>query len=341
MQGEVNSKPVPEAPTDNDRTWFTAAIVTFTFAVIAFVFAAFWIFAREGPDAVHRAQSFQPFGVAIAAIVTFFTVVWRGVLATKQLNLQAAQLQQQIDQLSQVIRQNDAKENETLVKLLQDGAKFITEDGKKPQVMAGIASLDALISNDQKRQFSNQAMDILAAYYLENYQDENDTVRGARRALNRAADAGVVSTIHAAFTTDVDERYDWPIVRGFASQTYTGGDITKTFLAAIGSEGRKFTEVDFRFCVISLKNYTNCRFRGCEIKSFDPDDIATNSFTSCDFSGCDFDSIVSFDDLRERDLRPGKNFYYSDTPPTYEGEIAWPDILIEKPAADRKGGAAI
>ncbi|CDZ32187.1 Hypothetical protein NGAL_HAMBI1145_09580 [Neorhizobium galegae bv. officinalis] len=335
MRPDEDDNKVLNGPTDNENTWLIAAIVTFAFAVVAFGFGALWTFSREGQDAVYRAQTFAPFGVAIGAVVTFFTVVWRGILSTKQLNLQAAQLQQQIDQLSQVIRQNDAKEDENLVKLLQEGAKFITENEKQPQVMAGIASLDVLISNDVKRKYSIQAMDILAGYYHGNFLLDNDTVRNARRALNRAAESGVSSTIDAAFSSH-DDAHQWPTVRGFASQWYTGGRIDFTTLSEIRSEARSFERVSFYRCEVWDSLYEKCQFRKCEIKSFDLDFLEQSRFEECDFSGCKFGRFLFFDDEWPKlALKLGKNFYYADDPPTFKGRDSWRDVLIEKPATER------
>lgn len=330
MHEPPKSEEIPEAPTDKVQIWLTAAVVSFIFGVVAFGFAAVWAFEKEGQEAVFRAQTFAPFGVAIAAIVTFFTVVWRGVLSTKQLELQADQLNQQINQLAQVIRQNDAKEDETLIRLLQDGAKFIAEDGKAPQVMAGVASLDALISNDSKRRYSIQAMDILANYYVQNYLTSNDTVRSARRALNRAAEAGVKSTVNAKFTNPSQKYSFWPLVRGFASQTYEGGEISASSLELVAPEVRSFKNVEFRRAKIPSNVYVKCIFAHCEIMSFEIDSLENNVFTNCNFSGSQFEDWFSTKNLGDFDLRDGDNFYYADDPPKHTVATDWKKVFNER-----------
>lgn len=334
MQETDSKKDVPEGPTDNDRFWLTAALVTFVFAVVAFGFAAVWTFSEEGQAAVFRSQAFAPFGVALGAVVTFFTVVWRGILTTKQLDLQAAQLKQQVDQLNQVIRQNDAKEDETLVKLLQDGAKLIAEE-KDAQIMAGVTSLDALISNDQKRLYSVQAMDILAGFYAQNYK-HGDTARNARRALMRAADASVRSTVVGRFSAAGD-RHEWPAVRGFAFQTYEGGIIRNNVYEEIAGEAHSFKKVTFQRCErLDDVGYSDCEFIGCSFRAIDPDYLSINRFEKCDFSGCEFNDSFFMTEPKEQDLRGGGNFYFSDNPPIFKSYQGWQDILIEKPPSERK-----
>lgn len=316
MGSQNDEDQVGDYPTENERFWFSAAITAFIFTVIAFGIAGVWTFSLEGQNAVFRAQTFAPYGIALGATVTFFTVIWRGVIASKQLKLQADQiklqgdqLNQQIDQLAQVIRQNDAKEDESLLRLLQDGAKFITESDKAAQIMAGIASLDVLLSNDVKRKYSVQAMDILAEYYLQNYSLDTNGVASARRVLNRGADANIRSTISAKFVGSTQKRKRWPRVLGFASQRYVGGTFQgRRDLSRVQSEARNFHEVEFNHCSIRHGTYKDCHFVKCKIVQFDVDELAKNIFTRCDFSDCDFTN-GTFSEIGELSLLVGDNYY--------------------------------
>lgn len=327
MKHEDADRPVSDAPTYDDRWWFSVAVIAFIFTAAAFAFAAYQTFSDEGQDAVFRAQAFTPFGVALIAAVTFFTAVWRGVLSTQQIKLQSDQLVHQAEQLRQLVRQNDAKDDEALAKLLQEGAKFITEEQREAQVMAGIASLGAVIASDRKDRYAPQAIDIIASYYCKSYSSDALTVRNARHVLIRASHRNLKSSVAGIFETDEPE-HSWPVVKGLAYQRYRGGSVDHATFNSIQGETQSFDDVRFDYVKrISGARFSDCSFRRCSIADFDVDHIYKNNFNSCDFSGCTFDKHYPISHIDEFDLREGDNFFFSDNPPLFRDFQDWESIL--------------
>lgn len=322
MKYEDDNRPVSDAPTYDDHWWFSVAVAAFILAAVAFSFAALWTFSVKGQDAVFRAQAFSPFGIALGAVVTFCTVVWRGILSLKQIRIQSEQLQNQTEQLKQIVRQNDAKEDETLVKLLQEGAKFITEAEKEAQVMAGITSLHSLLENDRARKFSAQALDIIAEFYVANYDKQTTATRRARAVLNSAAAVGLQSGVRAEFKT-TKRMHVWPPIGGFSNQHYEGGDIYEMTYQAIISETMLFTKVTFHRVQISDNAaYFHCSFQSCKIAAFDPT-LLDCKFANCDFSGCEFTEPSEAYDFEQFGRNFRNCFFYNDNPPSFPESLQW------------------
>lgn len=336
MQSKIDAdkEAVGEYPSEDERSWLAAAVIAFIFSCVAFIGAAFWTFSSEGQVAVFKAQAFAPFGIALGAIVTFFTVVWRGIISTKQLRLQSSQLAQQVDQLAQIVRQNDAKEDENLLKMLQDGARFIAETDKPQQVLVGVASLEVLITNDRQRKYSVAAADILATYYAKHYQKNDDTSQAVNRALLSAESNGVSSTIAAEFVHDAQTQfrpYFWPLILGFRRQSYRGGYMSAAVYRRLKSSDCDFTNVHFLGCRdVTFHVFNDCTFTKCSFSALSNTDLSENTFRKCDFSGCDFDSFSLIGGSEVADLRSGENYFYDDNPPRFWKPIDWESIFLKK-----------
>ncbi|MEH6691309.1 MAG: hypothetical protein V7774_09015 [Pseudorhizobium pelagicum] len=310
---------VSENPTDNDKAWLRAAVVSFIFAVIAFGFAAGWVFAGADESSNERAQAFAPFGAALAAIVTFFTIVWRGVLNTRQLEYQAAQISHQAAQLEQTRRQTEAKDEETLAKLLIDAAKLIAEKDKQPQVVAGIAALDIVI-RDPKHRYGVEAMDLLADLLLDTYGDQplSRINRAVLQALGNGEKLGIMSRVEGKFTrptaTFTNNGY-WHYIPGIPSLSFTGGSLSQQAYERMFPRIKLLREVTLNGVEVDLTTgrFHKCTFTDCRVTAARWYDFKDCEFVNCDFSGATIKRPPSRD--LDVDLRTRRNFYRAGDPP--------------------------
>jgi ABC-type nickel/cobalt efflux system permease component RcnA len=164
-QIEIDPTRVPDVPTIKEATWLGLAIALVFITVILFSISAFWVLtASNSEDMVRRAQTFTPFGAVLFGMVTFCTVAWRGLVTARQADLQAKQIEQQI-------RQNDAKDEENLAKLLMDGTKLVSDkEATEAQILAGVAALEAVVTAPNDR-FARQAMDVVVEPIKSNLVD--------------------------------------------------------------------------------------------------------------------------------------------------------------------------
>ncbi|MGO7870582.1 hypothetical protein AB9F42_33655 [Rhizobium leguminosarum] len=317
MQVEKDETAVPEAPQISSDTWFALAIAAFLIALIIFTGVASWIFTGDPEQIQPRAQAFTPFGGALIAVVTFFTIAWRGVLNTRQLEYQAAQIKHQVEQLTQTKRQNDAKDEENLAKLLMDGTK-LSGDDKESHVLAGVAVLQA-VATSPRGAFASQAMDILVDLVEGTYNQiaKVKIYDAAREAVNLGATAGRKSTRRISLLYDDDKTNFTHAINGVQSVFYRNAYFDY-------SEYPRFTdirEVRFEKCLIEEATihgnhlrFTNCEFHGCKISTMTGAFLEKNSFESCDFSGAKYTgSRPKKPQVLER-LRNHGNFFSEDNP---------------------------
>jgi hypothetical protein len=289
MTPDLEDRPVPNEPQIKADTWFGMAIAGFVVAIVAFVSAGLWVFSTgDELKMVQKAQAFTPFGAALVAIVTFFTIAWRGVLNTTQLAYQAQQLAHQADQLAQTKRQNDSKDEENLAKLLMDGAKLLGDE-KESHVLAGVAALQAVVTSTRAT-FAPHAMDILADLIQATHADyeKRKVFNAAKQALNNGAARGQraqrslsidfsglkipngvaingVSFIHYVDATFYDDQFQL-----FAD------------ISAVHFKGCLFEE-----CTLPAEMTVSrdCTFDNCKITKFTTSMVKNNTFDDCDFSG--------------------------------------------------------
>lgn len=286
MGSDTEERRVIDEPSDDDRLWRRWAVVSFCFAVTAFLFAAIWVFeAQDSSVSVDRAQAFSPFGAAAVAIVTFFTIIWRGILNSRQLEYQAAQLRHQVDQINQVIRQNDTKDEENRARFLQDGARLLSDQSQPQQVLAGIVTLNLLLRKSGN--FGGSAMDLLADFYDRARSNEtlSNALELARTTLAGGARMGLRSRIDLVLEEEENTR--WKGLRGFGRQYYHSGTIGNEAYTNLAGENVSYTDVTFKECVIDREeNYWKCTFENCHIVLFAAFSFDDCTFVACDFSGC-------------------------------------------------------
>lgn len=296
-----------EGPQIKAETWFSLAVSAATITFIICCIAALWVFGESDPkEMVAKAQAFTPFGAALLAVVTFFTVAWRGVLNAQQLEHQAAQLRQQI-------RQNDANDDANLAKLLQEGAKLLAEKEKLPQVIAGISTLEILIKEPNAK-YAVEAMDLLGDLLLETYSESRyeRINRSAMRGLAEGAARGVQSRVEGRFVrpeaTEPDPQY-WEVFKGLRRLSFEGGTLTHESLEKMRPD------IDYLLSVRIIKAtvdpddpiFNDCVFFDCKINN-GRRAFFMNTFEKCDFSDA---VILARESYIERSkLRERRNYYY-------------------------------
>lgn len=309
-----------DKPSRNPDDWFDATVFLAIAVGCCFFGAFFFVIAGESDRiSALRAQYLAPFGVALFALVTLTTIVWRGLLTNEQVRQQT--------------RQNDAKDEENLAKLLQDGAKLLAEPEKTSQLHAGVVSLDVVV-RDPRRRLSQQALDVLAAFYAGEYsRSPMAALEAARTCLIKAAEAGLRSSVDANFVGQKDTV--WKTVRGFRSQIYEGGRISSVEFEAMADEMSEAKAVTFRHTNISTRiELSDCRLENCNIKVISLSSLRENTFVGCNFSGC----VFMNDPLRELlstmskgnskiDLKSGQNWFDKSNPPEDTPYFSWSEQL--------------
>lgn len=313
-----------------DDLWFQVAI---TVAVLVFfsvgIGTLIALFAGSTDAIGARIDIVYKLGLIGAGLITFCTVVWRGLLATQQVDAQRKQLEKLSAQIV-------ATENSNLAALLQKGAELIAETDKPARVTAGIASLRA-VGEGPDDKFAVQAMDILADYIQQRHlRVFSDQV--GRSAINALAIVHYktkrVSTRSLDFTFDPehedpenDVRFD--VIAGVTKITYRGGYF----------EGSELTEAAFGGAIVDLNrvrineghvdfrcvNLTRCFLREVSILRFDLRWMYNSELTDCDFSDCDVYTPFLFPDLRA-----GRNYYRPFHEPKSDMlDMDWSTVLHE------------
>lgn len=330
---------------ESAENWKAGAIAFAIGTPIVCAFFAKWVYSAQS-DLV-MLQRFQIVGGVAAfgvALITFCSVIWRGIISTQQAKLQRLQ----IDKLSAQIA---ATEISNLAALLQKGAELIAEIDKPPRVAAGIASLRA-VSEGPDDQFGVQAMDIIADYIQQRHGNAfSDEVgkaainalslahRKTKRLANRTLYFNFDHEPNHPDYNEPDEEVRFELVTGVFKAYYSGGyfDGIELTPAEVGTSTFQFHGVrllegyvDF-FCA----DMTKCLIRDAAIVRFDPRRLYNNKLVKCDFSGCQVNSPHSFPDLRG-----GKNWFDKNRPPTSDmPDFDWSTrLLVGRPVEEEESG---
>jgi hypothetical protein len=324
--------PVGNRPSENAADWFGCAVGTAIVLAIAVAGAAVYVFSgATDQQVVARAQALSPFGVAAFALTTFLTVVWRGILSTEQLNEQT--------------RQNNAKDDENLAKLLIDGTKLIGEPNDI-NVIAGIAALQAVVTSP-RGSFAVPAMDLLADKIFSTDINVQWKIYSASvRALNAGATTGYRSSNNLSLiSSDSPESESiWLGLRGVPQVSFTGGYfIGKEFGVLDPDTQYRFNKTTFDGCEINQmerRRFMHCVFRTCRIRVASYGLINSGALENCDLSGLRLVSPLSNKGINiARKIAKGRNWYYSDDPPDPYGTIEW-EKLCEVRDRDADGSHA-
>ncbi len=309
-----------EWPAFSERHWYALAVSLVVVGLILAAFGGSWILTAPSiNDMKDRVQIVAPFGTIFLALITFCTVAWRGMVTSRQADQQK--------------RQNDANDEANYAKLLQEAAKLIAEKDKQPQVVAGISTLEILIT-EPKQRFGTEAMDLLADLIMETYGGArlNRINRAVIRALELGDRKGLTSRLDGVFrrpSAEAKNRGAWVFIPGLKSLSFTGGTLSeKVFLQASGLI-KQLDEVRIEggFYDFDIK-YRACSFYKTKVSEIYDYDLERNNFRRCDFSGAIIRTI--FLPMADLDLRPGFNFYEEGNQPVDEDGKSLANSFVTK-----------
>jgi hypothetical protein len=302
-------------PFQKEENWLAISI---TLAIIAAVLGGFgllWIFDLGPIEKIDdRIKVATLVGTGLLALITYSTVVWRGLVGA---------------------RQADQQKDENTAKLLLEGAKLLSES-KIHQISAGTATLTVVLRS-QNDTLQKAAMDVLADFIIEHWDDNLKTQ--AISGVNRAMLLGKSSGFTAMRRLDVKSLrpsasdhvfHGFKEVRYSASDFYIGFDelgLTDENILLRNCEISDVT-VDCRRQTISSSNLYNCKFRTVNFML-----INNNKFFDCDFSD------AQMNDDFFGNLLPSLNFqrtqagcfYFEGSPPLGKGSDHMISLLYEKP----------
>lgn len=299
--------------------WQSLAIAAAIITLICGGFALLWVFDARTDRAMLTRVQIVGGGMAVGlAIVTFCTVLWRGLISQQQAIAQQVQIEHLTRQIAETNRTN-------LAEFLQNGAEMISDVAQPAKVLAGIATLQDVASDESKR-FSVFAMNLLANF-VQTYgrtSHQSPLVGAAIVALNAAAEAGaVLSTIRASFSADKETNPRWLLIDGISSVTYEGGTVIGETIKRARSfrpPFKIFDNVVFYNCTVeneSFSGMSNCSFYYCKIKAISVISLRSNKYWRCDFSGAQIYALDGTDELP--DLREDENAYSEEDLPELYG----------------------
>ncbi|TPI17610.1 hypothetical protein [Mesorhizobium sp. B4-1-1] len=327
------------AESNSDELWETAdswkaaaiALAIGTPSVCAFFFP--WVYSSTTDlQMLQRVQivgSLAAFGVAL---ITFCTVVWRGLIATQQAKLQRIQIEKLTAQIA-------ATDENNLALRLQKGAELLSDPGKRSHVAAGLVSLEA-VANTPNSPFAIEAMNLIADFVDEQGKTDhlNAGVRLAIEALGRITGrTRLIAQRTLDFSEPTNDDTDtprpktyWRLVRGVGGVYYNGGNF---FSAQVGPlQNAMFDMVTFTRCAMDIdQSFVDCTFERCKISS--AKDLSNGTFVRCDFSGAKIGRVGT------SDLRHVNCYYEPTNPPVCTGteQVDWSEVFLEGDFSRRSG----
>lgn len=332
----------------NEDHWqaITFAAAAISFAILSIV-SVFWVFrGADQEEILKRVQILAPFALFAGASVTFCTVVWRGLISARQVNLQleATNLQrQQIDKLADQIA---ATEENNLATLLQKGAELLAQENPA-QNAAGISTLGS-VAVAPNTKFAKQALNLIADFIQQNFHESKqlNNCQAAIAELGAAESIGRASNRHLRFSCEpVEFMSHSPNLNAIQSTEILGVQsvtIDNADSLTVPIEHLHASKTPYRFVNASISggefafelylrndfhdmrnNFRNCTFDSCRIVVWDPLHVDC-SFSNCNFSDCKIRSPDDFPDLRHHG-----NFYVVDNPPKSTIDFDWQTVLLK------------
>ncbi|WP_141700926.1 hypothetical protein [Mesorhizobium sp. SEMIA 3007] len=308
-----------------DDLWFQIAI---TVAALVFFSVSIGtliaLFAGSTAAIGDRIDIIYKLGLIGAGVITFCTVVWRGLLATQQVDAQRKQL----DRLAQQIA---ASEESTLADLLQRGAELLAETSKPAHVSAGIAILRS-VAVSPKGLFAIEAMNLIADYIQEKWSNTHRSFHfdAAKAALAAGVKAGRSSDRVLTFE-DSTGKIEWTVFEGVRFLRYRGGTVYGKHL-----ERANASEINFRLIGVTVYggsidvtgDFMECHFLGTKIVSMAEMIFGGNTYKKCEFSGA---TIADMGDFPKD--KSDENWFDPQRPPKYKDDFAWEEVLLTKQPA--------
>jgi hypothetical protein len=305
------------------------AVLTGIGAFVAWIYvfwAPNWLVQTvpEGQTAAIRASAITPFLAVGAAVVTFFSVLWRGAINSRQ--------------AFEAKRQNDSKEEAELGLMLEKAASLLSEQKVKSK-SAALAMLDTIATAPNDR-YVDLALDYLTDEIVPAY--ENHLGAGDRRidqierTLDRCASLAaprlIARTVRLGFqiegpdVSDEDRRQPFSLIHTIQSMEIWNSEINlRTMdIEALNDGANNWV---FQSCILSQSpesygyslgridaRFTDCYFKQCRILSVEAHPHLCR-FSDCEFSGAVFQSpkVLGLLDFR-------RCFFEPDDPPKFAKE---------------------
>lgn len=315
-------------PFHKEENWLAISI---TLAIIAAVLGGFgllWILDLGPIEKIDdRIKVATLVGTGLLALITYSTVVWRGLVGARQANEQK--------------RANDAKDQENTAQLLLDGAKLLS-DAKNAHVAAGIAALE-LVVRSHHASLGLTAMNILADFIIKNIDKATrwHLTNAARVAMH--VGSKLYRSKRSLVVVNPENDHVNQIFHGFQHVTYINGAFGIDDIYARQAAGR----ASFKSATIiggrqlkKINNFSGCIFFHVKFELLTTEDIVKNKFIHCSLTGTklrgrSFSRIEAFSantDIISRNLQDC--VYAEDNPPTgMEEEFIIP-LLNKIPVED-------
>ena len=275
----------------------------------------------------------------VLAVITFCTVVWRGLITTEQARLQriqvngfAEQLAATRDQLGLTREQLEATRESNLADLLQRGAELLSETKKGAHVAAGIAILRSIVVAGPSGKFQVEAMDLLADYLQASHRkDHSDPLcQTAIGGLRDGFTAGIRSRRNLQFESE--GRTSWSAIVGVSSVKYIGGTIDRGQFDILIKAGdalaatRAFHKTRIYGAEVAVDwKFDECIFDGCRITRVDQNSYGISAYYRCNFSEATIQTISAIPVRKDQN-----NWYLPAKPPVCAGFNKWKDIFHEE-----------
>ena len=281
--------------TDDEDVWrsWAASLAIGSFMLVAV--AVIWIsWAESEPEMATRVRILSPFGVIYVALITFCTVVWRGLISARQANYQ----QKQLDSLAKQIA---ATEENNLAGLLQKGAELLADLNSRAHLGAGIASLQAVITAENDK-FVREAMELIADFIDEKFQHSNHEplFRSAAKALEAGAARGYIASRILDFTADETTIGPWVPFPGVEHLWYINGEIRNFDDAyaeklGISIECQTLQVTNSSINRLDDSRFFACTFNHCDIRQIALTKNGVATLNRCDLSGATLDGSIVAD----------------------------------------------
>jgi hypothetical protein len=275
-----------------------------------------------GPEAGFplRTEIYARLALIGVAIVTFTTVMWRGMIATRQ----ADQQREQIDALT---RNN-------LADMLQKGAEMLADADKPTNVTAGIATLET-VATSGNRSYATQAMELLTDHVeAHSGNGHHETMAGrAVDALNRAH-ARTDLVLHRSIRIKSPTSYvtgsrstffagaRWKGIKCVTGRHYEGGTVNpsdmdvlrqkKTFVLATAFYWHSAVQID------ASSDCTGCLFVNCQIQSIQSSIFDYNIFINCNFTDTKISGTATYSHFLEQEMTGFDNHYIVNRTPIFK-----------------------
>lgn len=311
---------------ERESTWQSLAIAATVLLAIGVVCSWIWIIEGDLAEKQQKVAVLTPFGALAAAVITFFTVMWRGLINQRQADAQITATNLQREQIEKLSEQLSETNENNLALLLQKGAELLAEPERDAKVAAGVAILQS-VATAPSGKFAVEAMDLLTGFLLHKRKGSIDEIGDAAiQALFAASELGRYSRRSLRLTDEIEGKVVWPRVRGPKSVHYRGGRVHGRTLDAegFGLTRTRYIGVQIIGSAVELdRRFTECTFVRCRIlRILDASALRLCSFVDCNFTNAQIETS----DFAVPDLKSKGNYFYPPDPPR-GGRRDWSQYL--------------